>query len=460
MMKGEHLKTVLLILLVVSSFLLTLANWNHQPQFEMVGNGDDLVDAQIETGHRLTKSEVLQPMHIIYHDQEFEKPIGVSNKGTELEVYRGILEYSLYDFAIFNLDDEWWDQIDTRVEVIFATELPSETIHDLFSVDQQTSIPRGVYNRIDIIFNDESYDILFRNNQDDRVIAASLQNHTRNVERLKNFFLREDFITYEVFQSSRETDIFLPNQIDSNVLLFSYGDISVDPFRNFLFPSPSVVRSARSLDGDTVFIDGTRELILKSNQISFTNQTNEQKVSDDDIPPYQLLDQVQNFINAHNGFTFEPPFNYFLSELKQTPRTNEVEFTLSYQGMPIFSHADISRISIAWHNQEVYTYQHPLIRLVEQRGIGRESANLVDAETVIRILNGEFASDNSTYTEYYHGSAIYDVAIGYRVRGQVGGQGQVYELIPTWYVKGINGWQPLIIPADATGGDHNAVGTN
>lgn len=449
-MKGEQLKSVLLVLLVISSLLLTLAIWNYQPDFEMTRDEENLVDPHIEEGHQLTRTEVLKPINIIFHNQDAEKPVGLSDKTEEQEAFRSILDYSLYNFTAFNLNEESLDEeLADRTEIVFSTELPSETIYDLFSVDQETSIPEGMFNRIEIIFDYEGDNhLIFRNDQDNSVIGASLQNYPGEVERLKGFLDNGDFISYEVYENSRGTNMYLPNEIDPNVLLFSYTDIPVDPFKNFLFPTPSIVRSARTFDGNTIFIDGTRELTLESDRISFTNQTNEYRVSDQELTYHELFDQVQNFVNTHNGFTFEEPFSYFLSHLEKTAQTNKVEFTMSYQGIPIFSDQNVANISVAWHNQEVYQYSHPLVTLVEQ--VARESASLPDTDTVIEILN----------SENYQGSAIYDVIVGYRIREQISGQGQVYELIPTWYVKGINGWNPLVIPAEKIGGDNSALGTN
>ncbi len=448
----EHLKTILLVLLVFSSIFLTLAIWNHQPNFEMTGLDESLVDPKIETGYRLMRSEVLKPINLIYHNQNDENPIGLTNKASETRLFEHIRGYYLYNFTYLTLDEAWLDENPDRLEIIFSTELPSETINDLFSVDQSTVIPTGDYNRIDIILNEEGqgHHLIFRNDQENSSIGASLQNYSEEIEEIKRNFSTEDYVTYEVHESSRGTKMYLPNVVDPNVLLFSYRDIPVDPFKNFLFTTPSILRSSQTLMGDTIFIDGTRELTHRSNHISFTNQTNQQRISDEEITCYELFDQVHDFINRHHGYTYEPPFSYFVSWLEMTPQTNQVDFSLSYKGIPIFSDSQLATISVAWHNQIVYQYQHPLITLVEERGVGREITNLISASEVIDVLKGIS----------YRRSAIYDVTVGYRIREQLGGQGQVYELIPTWYVKGINGWNPLIIPPEGVGGDSNAMGPN
>lgn len=449
-MNREQLKTIILVLLVFSSMFLTLAIWNHQPKFEMSGNDENLVDPEIESGYRLSRSEILKPIYLIMHKQSEEKPIGLARKLAEVHLFERIREYSLYNFTSFTLNEEWWEENNDRLEIVFATELPSETIYDLFSVDQSTDIPEGIFNRIEIILNHEGFHLIFRNDLEDRVIGASLQEYAEGVERIERVFSTEPSITYEVHESSRGTNMYLPNYLDVKVLLFSYRDIPIDPFKNFLFSTPSIVRSSRTSTGDTIFIDGTRELSHKSNYITFTNQTNQQRISDEDLTYYELLNEVNDFINTHKGYTYEEPFSYFISRLEMTPQTNRVDFSLSYNGIPIFSESPLSTISVAWHNHVVYQYRHPLITLVEQRGVAREMTNLISANEVIQILSGDS----------YRRSAIYDVTVGYRVREQIGGQGQVYELIPTWYVKGINGWSPLVILPEGIGGNSNAMGPN
>lgn len=449
-MEREKLKTALLVLLVFSSLLLTLAIWNHQPDFEMTGDEENLVDPQIESGYRLTRADVLKPIYVVYHDKAKDQPSGFFDKVKEQELFERIREYSLYNLASFNLNEDWWEDHDKRLEVVFSTSYPTTAIYDIFALDQETMIPTGEFDRIEIVFeHDSGYHLIFRNDQDNRVVGASLQNYTEEVNQIRRFLNNEELISYEVYQNSRGSNVYLPNDFNKRILLFSYRDLPIDPFRNFLFPTPSIVRSSRMASGNTVYIDGTRELIVESNRMLFTNQTNVEEISGEELSRYSLFDQVQNFINTHHGFTFEQPFSYFLSRLEITPQINRVGYTLSHNGVPIFSDHQLSNIYVAWHNQEVYQYRHPLITLVEQRGT-REATNLISTKAVIETLKGES----------YHRSAVYDVMIGYRVRQQVGGQGQVYELIPTWFVKGINGWSPLVIPPEIIGGDQGAVGPN
>ncbi|SDC41946.1 Two-component signal transduction system YycFG, regulatory protein YycH [Pelagirhabdus alkalitolerans] len=449
-MQTEHLKSVLLIALIVSSLLLTLALWNHQPDFEVVQTEDDLVDAQLEDGHRLTKRDVLSPTEFVFHTDQSLAPLALLNQEREQALFEQVQEISLYNFSVFNLNEEWWEDHDNRLEIMFPTTYSSAVIYDVFGIDADEQIPTASFNRIEIVLDHDGFQVVFRNDEDERVIGASMQNYSDEVEELEAFMSEEEVVSLDTIESSRGQTIYLPNEFDRDVLLFSYTEIPSEPFQSVLFTNPSVVRSGYTTEGYTNLVDGTRELIIQPEQISFTNLTNEQQSEEHELTHYELLDQVQNFINTHNGFAFEEPFHYFVSEVENNPNSSVVEYSMSYEGIPIFYNQEIASMSVAWHNQEVYQYERPLISLVDYRGVGRKASEVPSSEDVIDILE----------SENYRGSAIYDVTLGYRVREQDGSQGQVYELVPSWYVKGVHGWHPLIIPSEYTGGDQRAMGAN
>lgn len=448
-MNVERLKAILLFFLVVSSLLLTLALWSYQPDFETVENDEGAIDAQLD-GKTLTKKEVIKPVHILFHADD--QSVGLADKIEEQNLFARILDWSLYNFSPLVMVDEALGNEHDWLEIVFSTDIPNALIFDLFSVDSDADISSGTFDRIYITLEDNGGDkpILFVDSQVGTAVGAQMQNFNQEIQQLVNHAERADLITYEVFTNRQNSTIYLPNDVSMNVLLFSYLQLETDPFRNLLFINPSIVRSSFTTDGNTNYTDGTREMIKESRHLTFTNPTNESITEEDETSNYQLLDQVQQFINSHNGFTFEEPFSYFMSDLSVTSNTNLVEYTLSHFGVPIYNDADITTIKVNWHNQSVYQYTHPLIHLLEQRGVDQVSYSLPSAESVIEILEGE----------NYQGSAIYDVVLGYQAKQQTGGQGQVYELTPTWYVRGARGWQPLMLIEELPGGDVDAMGSN
>src|SRR5690606_3134133 len=65
-MKYESIKTTILILLVLSSLVLTWSLWTYQPQYDHLGENDDLV-AEVTTTITKDASEIISPTKILYH---------------------------------------------------------------------------------------------------------------------------------------------------------------------------------------------------------------------------------------------------------------------------------------------------------------------------------------------------------------------------------------------------------
>lgn len=450
----EHIKSIFLILLITSSLLLTFALWSDQPNYEVHREEEDLIEAELTGGTRLSKREVLAPKQIIKHASSNDQPVGLDTVESREQFKAAFYELSLYNFSILNFSNRWYYDLEDYLEISFNTALPSPVIYDLFAVDQDTYIPDHTFDRMLLIRTHDIYQVLFVSDTDSAVVVANVQNFSRAYEGLNRVFTmnEEELQTYTVFTGTRGVQIYLPEQQRRQTLLYSYTDLEHEAFINLLFSNPQIVRSSYTIGGDTTFIDGTREMVVDSKRIRFTNPTNEQREADRLLTSYQLFDQVQSFINAHLGFTIEEPFSYMVSQIEQTSLSSEVRYSLRHESTPIYFDRDLAEISVRWHNQGVYQYVHPLVMLLDQRGVGQTASNLPRTEDVINILEGP----------NYQGTAIYDVVLGYRFTEQMGGQGQVYSLTPTWYVRGVHGYNPLIIPAsdEAEGGGGYAVGAD
>ncbi|PXW89778.1 regulatory protein YycH of two-component signal transduction system YycFG [Streptohalobacillus salinus] len=447
----EQLKSIILISLITSSLLLTYALWSNQSDYQVNREEEALIDAELRGGERLNKSEVITPTHMIARHSDFPSPIGFNDEALSTDFYQRFRALSLYNFSVLTFSNNWFQEVENRIEIVFQTELPSYVIYDLFDVDQETYVPEAGFNRIIVLEDHDVYQVLFKNDQTDTVIAANAQNFDQNYQTFMNLFNQEEGLrSYQVFEGSRGTEIYLPEETTKQVLLFSYTDLDTDAFQNLLFSNPAIVRSAYTIGGDTNLIDGTREMVIDSKHIQFTNLTNEQKEVERELTAYQLFDQVQSYLNAHLGFTFSEPFGYRLNQIQQTSLQSEVSYHLTYRNTPIFYEQELAEIAVHWHNQSLYQYKHPLIVLLDQRGVGQTLTELPTAEEVIEILQGP----------NYQGTAIYDVVLGYRFTEPSTGQGQVYALTPTWYVRGIHGFTPLVEPVDEEGGVSRAMGPN
>lgn len=448
----EHIKSFILILLITSSLMLTFALWSDHPNYQMSTEEEDLIDAELDGGTRLSRRDVIEPFELIRHDDRLETPIGLRTADRRTRLTEAMANLSLYNFSKITMTTPWYQEETNRVEVVYQTALPSAVIIDLFNVDVETYIPTGDFNRIVFLEGHDMYQLLFINDTDDEVMVANAQNFSQNIALFMQIFnAEEEPYRYLTYEGTRGSLIYLPENITKQTKLFAYTELDHDDFINLLFSKPSIVRSAYTYGGDTNYIDGTREMIVDGRGIEFTNPTNEPLDQIERISSYQLFDQVQSFINAHLGFTFREPFGYQLSDINQTAVSNEVKYILTYEDTPVFYDRDLTEITVRWHNESLYQYYHPLIMLLDQRGIGQTTTHVPSAETVIDILDGP----------NYQGTAIYDVVLGYRLTEQSDSQGQVYALTPTWYVKGVYGYSPLVLPLEESkGGMAHAMGAN
>ncbi|MFB1050679.1 YycH family regulatory protein [Paraliobacillus sp. JSM ZJ581] len=445
-MKSNSWTTIILILLVALSLLLTIAIWNYQPSNDDLTNNEDLIEAQL-AGESQTKKETIQPSQIIYHVEG--QPVGFEKKEDESALYEEIQTWPIFDFAKTEIDYQAINKEQNLTEIIFPTALPNEIVRDLFIVDEEV-IPEGSFDRMYIRLSDKQGEtqLIFLNVNTDTAIRASVQNYSQVVRYLNNYRDNNTTSNHIVFKNSEDVNIYLPQKVNVSSYLSSYKEIEVNPFINLLFKTPSSVKSSFLKGGAIIYTDGTRELTRDTNHISFTDPTNATTVENQTIDDYQLLDQVHNnFMNTHLGFTATAPFRFILTGLASTANTNVVDYSLSFNGRPVYQIDSLTKISVQWHDQKVHKYIHPNIQLLDIRGPGQQS-NVLNPSSVVSILQGESYANRS----------VHDVTIGYKLEQQSGRQ--LYKLTPTWYVKGIDDWEELDVPKQRIGGEHNAVEPN
>ncbi|WP_117168012.1 YycH family regulatory protein [Paraliobacillus sediminis] len=447
-MNLERVKSFILIFLIFSSLLLTFATWNYQPNIDEGDSEDDVIEAQLD-GKQLTKKDVVRPSQIIYKLEG--QAVGLADKNHQNELYDQILNFSLYDFNVITNPMDELESNQNQVEIIFPTELPTAVIVDLFTIDSDRNIPDSTFDRVYMTLssNQEENQIVFVKTATGTAIGAKIQSPNQTMELLTDYEKNNESISYETMENANGLPIYLPSEIALTIEYFPYKNLDSEAFRNLLFNIPSSVRSSTAVGGEEFYTDGTREMTIEEGySVNFSNPINDVQALEESVTQYQLFDQVHQFINKHNGFTFNEPFQFFLSELVTSANTNLVEYNLAYQGYPIYELESLSTISVNWHNQDPSVYSHPIVQLVNRIGTGQVPATLVDTDTVLRILDGNTYSDKT----------VYDVTVGYEIEKEE--DDQAYKLIPTWYVEGISGWEELIIPGEMLGGENSAMGTN
>ncbi|MBM7572546.1 YycH family regulatory protein [Aquibacillus albus] len=425
-MKLETIKSIILITLIILSLLLTLGIWRYQPDYEYADSSRRVIEANLG-GEEETRKSVITPAQIIYHIEGSH--LGLIDKSKERQLFEMMQGWALYDFSssTIDLNENNFNRDDT-VEVIFPTEIPTNIIEDLFTINEESYILSSSFNRMYIDLNDEITEnqLIFHNTENGFTISANIQNMAEEREELLNYRFENGFEFYVDYENATSDYIYLPEEVEMYKRPFSYQTIPITPLRNVLFTSPSAVRNSEYTDGSRLYTDGSRAMIVYDHHMEYTNPTPSETTP---LEAKQLISQSLDFINAHGGWTTDVNDQYVLYKMNQ--RTNTVNFQLTYGGYPVFEEDELSTISVTMQNQSIYQYNRPLIQLKDTFGEGQQE-KLESGAEIVTILERD---------KQYESKAILDVKLGYKIEKQE--DGQIFVLTPTWYIKDYSGWQEL-----------------
>ncbi|MFC4387808.1 YycH family regulatory protein [Gracilibacillus marinus] len=454
-MNIEFIKTIVLYFLVGLSLLLTVAIWNFQGNYNYEGVENPTSDAQLG-GVEISKQEIIQPDQIIFHWNNVAQ--GLEDKTKELNVFRDITDLRLYNFRIAE-ESAVIDEAVNRVEIKFPTSMPSSFINDIFTIDEQILIDSEFDSIILYLNEDRTNNHVVFNNSDPYAIdiLANIQNLPQIISYFDQLNVVEQFITYLPVELRFNRTIYIPNEVKLNGKKFSYTSINPDAnsLQSIFFWNPSNVKSSTNPDGGKTYSDSSREMVVKGYAMEYTNFFTAEKSTIDSSENAregnlgeQVFTNAINYVNYHKGWLVEEGIDYRLSDLN--PLLQEVEFRMIYKNHPVFSNQGLATMFMKFHDLSLYQYARPLMKLTQS--YDRAETNLMSGEQLVDYLE---------QNEMYELDQILDIQLGYRIEQQAGAQ--VFDLIPTWCVETVQGWQMItseMSMSNYQGGYGNAMGAN
>ncbi|SFL74199.1 Two-component signal transduction system YycFG, regulatory protein YycH [Gracilibacillus orientalis] len=451
----ELVKTVLLVLLVSLSLLLTLGIWNYQGDYES-SSDNAAADAELN-GADETKKNLVQPSQIVIHDNGSLS--GFSEKQDEIEVFRDISEWALYNFEMIP-EDEDVDIHETAhsIELIFPTSIPSSIISEIFTTDD-SMVYDSKFKRVYVFIdeNKSSQQIVFENSdQDGFDIRASVQNMSQVVEYFDRLQLTYDFNSYRNVELANDSKVYIPEEANIIGENFRYETINPDNtnFRTIFFPKPSSIAVSRNSEGNQIFRAYQGEVLLNGYAMEYTNfytsESQQEQNSSFERTGNQgnfLISSSIEYINSHNGWLIGQGIQYRLYNLNEI--SNKVDYRMIYQNYPVFSKENegLSSMSVIYKNMTEYQYVRPLMQLTYP--YDRGPTDLMSGTELIEYLHT---------TDRFSFNQITDIQLGYRIQKHA----QYIDLIPTWCVETYAGWDYVTGDVnDVTqGGETNAMGSN
>lgn len=260
-MSMENFKTIVLINLVVISLFLTFNLWTYVPDSTSVQN-TKFVQGNEEI-NPIKISGVVRPSSVIVHK---EKNHYVSENTNNVNSLYKILENGeLHDFREITGTVPKGDFLsyvhgEEKIEFVFPTNVPLETIKDMFNIKDKNLESNRSFNRIVIDpsrSKDQEIKVNFISYDNPRRIYQAMLSgaYVKDVINDQNRFitLAKPYFEYQVNDTKK---LFLPDGItELNQIEYFVSGLDVDSFKNVLFSDPRYLSPITEKSKET-FTDG------------------------------------------------------------------------------------------------------------------------------------------------------------------------------------------------------------
>ena len=439
-MNFERAKSIILIILIVTSSYLTWSIWTYEPKYEKI---DQSKYINIESDEQ-TVSDIIKPNHILIH--RYNQHFQTSNQADIEKAEKQMAEWKLSNLKRHSpqlTKKQFEDVVHAQgtVEIIFPNEIPLTLYKTAFYIKDKEvppfSFDRIIYKQKDI--QSQKAIIYFASSESLNFLEATVE-----TSKLKNFNLTfyqnaSAFPEYESFLVNKYHQVFVPkHQVTLNRYKYYMGYLDIGNFKDALFTDPMNVRHETVPKGEE-YTDSTRLMTVNNdtNMISYINPSQKSTVLSNSS---DLLSKSIEFINNHAGWKGS---NYQFDSMNETMQS--VSFRLYNNSYPVFNSLGMSEIKEIWGDEQIYSYQRPYFTLDFELPSETQEVLMPSGPDVMKQLK---MKRNFDYAN------VEDVRIGYKL-STAPLETNLISLEPTWYYRSGEDW--LTVPFDESGGKINGL---
>ncbi|MDQ0230925.1 YycH family regulatory protein [Metabacillus malikii] len=442
-MKKETIKSIILTVLIITSFLLTWNTWTYQPATR------EKTDTKLYESIPITNEtrefhEVVRPQQLFIHE-------GDKHYSTLNGTYMNSTWKKMQEWEYSNLKKEeqtfpneqsfqtWLNGIKEKIELRFFSEIPMFTFQSMLKWEAEIT---GNLSFDSILLQldrgSEIQKVYFVSYDKMSVLESSVNNENASnfIEGLFNN--KGEFQEYFSIQIGNGKSLYLPEK-EVTVEKYQYLTEEVEgrKFRDALFTNPSIVKQDYNRYTDSVRL---LDISLSNQTVEYVNTTVRNSNS---LIASSLIDKSIVSLNSHGGWTND--FGLFhVNEEEQ-----ETTFIMMIKSMPVINSArkpfGPTTISQVWGENELAKYYRPLYELVDN-GFQNNSSTLMSGRSVQEMIIGENAK--------YDMLQIENIFIGY----ELSNSGNYVNAEPVWCLKMDNGETTIIYEEDkVTGGNANGM---
>lgn len=359
-MSKEHLKTIALVILVISSCVLTYKTWSYEPEFRKVDTTLTTAPSTAQ-GEQVEFKTTMRTFQIIRVKDD--KSIGTMDQGT-LVGMRQFLEGSKINLSgkpekINNLKLSPSETTEENFMIVdYLSELPARSLFSILGFEIGPEMIEYNFDRVLIDLNKEF--VVFNLVNGDRTNFVSYEtdiktSDLRNVldKNMKTFEDYSAIITNDL-TSNRMTAIYGPSVPGrKKVQQFIPSTISVNALNESLFLNEKV--TARKEDDFTIYESDTGLATYSSKTYGYS-YTNLKETRDNDRSPHRTIEKSFIFLNGHMGLSSRYIlFSYDLDK-------DEVTYRQTLDDYIVFSDEIATEIRIASGKSTIVEYDRPMIQ--------------------------------------------------------------------------------------------------
>ncbi|WP_035296446.1 YycH family regulatory protein [Brevibacillus thermoruber] len=453
----EPAKTVLLNLLVLTSFCLTALLWSNQPKFQFIEpaqykESKPVQEKQLE--------ELVTPESVIFHyGQNRHTKANATDGQFRVIVQVEMPKWIFLDFVPYPLTTDKWEAIAREkqgVEIRFRSSVPMSVVGRLVTIRDESEARLKSIDRLWLYYEEEEDVVyaLFISTEEERVMRARTSISPKDLRQsylptgnampeqiLKVVGPPRSMPTVEQRYALGDMYYLPKNQTRMQAFRYSYQTLTNDQLIDAYFLDRTLVRQIMERDKTLIFTDGSRSILLRSEQqaITFTDpafQPGGQELTDE-----EKVKGAVSFINKHVGWTGD----FHFETIKRSYNEKDVITFRQYVGAyPLVSQDGypIDVIRITSEAGQVVTMDRSLLDL--DRYIDNHEWIVMSGPELYQYIRDKQLADTEQITNAY---------LAYETRTTP----EYVELTPVWVVE-IANRANLYIPARVQRGGGQAHG--
>lgn len=436
----EHIKSIILLFLVLLSIVLTFSIWTYTPNLQVIE--ETQVD-QLVVGKQKKFQEIIKPYRILVREQdEWKGTIGSGAINDLMEImvnWKGsALTYVQSNFSNDKMND--FLRANNRITLFFSVEVPIKVFHSIVPLTQD-DLPEISFNRLVIdwskVTTNNAVTLYF--------LSESHRNiYSTEVKMSEDYFQStvlqalEGLAFYKEIERPNAPSLYVPAE-EVKLVQYTYyiDEIHPDTFRDILFYDSTIVRKNVENQDSLKYTDGMTLMTVdvKYRYLNYVNPSTESIV---ELPPSRLLLDSFEFVNEHGGFTGD----YRLISVNE--QKHIIEYQLYKQGLPVVSTDTTTRITTTWGENQIFRYKRPYFLLDLDINSEKFERKLSSGLEVIEFIEKR---------KQLELNEVDDIILGYYLKQN--DNNLLFTLEPSWFAVSQGSW--IRITPDVLGGGNSGL---